>query len=407
LYPSSKEGTAFPSANPGLASRIVKNLLTFCSTLKTNGINVTVTEVINLFELLPSIDVTNRVDFYLASRTALVKRAEDYPKFDVLFKYYWKLSLDEVDDIRERERKGDLERGKQSTVFFVEKDKAYNFSGDLPDRDAPERAKLVTYSAFHTKRKGMFDDLVLRNYSRQKRTIKTLRRYFATLPGRRFEYSQDGDFDFKRTIRSNLIHGGDLLKVARRRNRISKAKLVILCDVSGSMEGYTTDLLLTLQNFCKSSCNTEVFAFSTDIARLTDYFRYLSLRKALATISERIDLWGSGTKIGYCLRMFNSRFRGLVDNRTVVVVISDGWDIGDIDVLRAELSKIHSNAAALIWLNPLADQPGFEPSTAGMKTSLNYVDLMGSTSILNDAGKLRKLLGKSIMMPMALLKARK
>jgi uncharacterized protein with von Willebrand factor type A (vWA) domain len=386
-----------------LKRTLIENLLSFSESLKLSGINIGLNEIIDLFRVLQKINITNKNDFYLASRTALIKRAEDYPVFDSIFNSYWDCkSRGEYETKKQKQNQQHLHSWLPPYSFQVQRAFAH-FSDDKDQsqrfNSTKDSAKLVAYSPLELKGKAVLEELNWKNYSKQKRTIRILSRYFATLPGRRFENSLNGALDLRRTIRSSLLYGGELLKISRKGRRISKTKLVILCDVSGSMDGYTTELLLTLQNFCKASSKTEVFAFSTEVARLTEYFRYLPLRKALQTISEKIHLWGSGTRIGHSLKIFNSSFQGLVDHETVVIIISDGWDIGEIDLLKDELAKIHSKANSIIWLNPLVGQPGFEPSTAGMKAALNYVDRLGSTSILNDVGNLKKLLGKSITMP--------
>ncbi len=322
-----------------------------------------------------------------------MKRATDFQKFDGIYNGFWHGEKAEESHERRppRPQSGRLELGKLDLTNVRPNDS----EGGQHD----VAGTFAIYSPVEARRLRRFDSATNLDWREQRRAMRVLSRYFASRPGRRFREAHHGQIDAKQTIRSNLIHAGELLKLVRRRRRLSRAKFLFLCDVSGSMEGQTTDLMLMLGNICRSTRETEIFAFSTHLVRLTDHFRYLPRKAAMRTLSERVDLWGSGTKIGHCLRLFSSNFPLLVDERTVAVIISDGWDLGDIEVLEEELARLRRLSRALVWLNPLADEPNFEPTSAGMAAAMNYIDLFSSTRILKDIGNLRGRLGKTVEMP--------
>jgi uncharacterized protein len=154
-----------------------------------------------------------------------------------------------------------------------------------------------------------------------------------------------------------------------------RTKLVVLCDVSGSMDLYSRFLLQVLFALQRAFARVETFAFSTRLVRITDPARdsYRDALDALARLPRAG--WSGGTKIGECLEAFRGGWPRSVDRRTVVVVLSDGWDTGDPDVLAGALRAIRRRAGRVVWLNPLLGSPGYEPLTRGMQAALPHVDV--------------------------------
>jgi hypothetical protein len=163
------------------------------------------------------------------------------------------------------------------------------------------------------------------------------------------------------------------VELARRERKILKTKVVVLCDVSGSMDLYSRLLLQFLYALQNQLGRMETFVFSTRLHRITDQLTGESYRAALARLGDVRD-WSGGTKIGESLRTFVQEYRRLVDRQTVVLVLSDGWDTGDPAVLGDALAQIRRRAAKVIWLNPLLGSPDYQPLTQGMVAALPYVD---------------------------------
>jgi uncharacterized protein with von Willebrand factor type A (vWA) domain len=150
--------------------------------------------------------------------------------------------------------------------------------------------------------------------------------------------------------------------------------MVVLCDVSGSMDVYTFFLIQFLYGVQNGLRGVETIVFSTRLTRVTSLLRRRHLQTALRLISETVQDWSGGTKIGMCLREFNDTMApAMVTSKTLVVIISDGWDTGDTTVLDAEMAKLRARAFRVIWLNPLLGSPNYQPLCKGMHTALPYV----------------------------------
>ena len=211
-----------------------------------------------------------------------------------------------------------------------------------------------------------------------KRYVHRLARRLAARLSRRERRAQRGpQLDLRRSIRASLRHGGELFDLDRRTPTIRKTRIVFLLDVSGSMDLYQRFLLSVARAFVGQlgSGRAEAFAFSTDLTRLTPALRANDGHRGIPPAAQ-LHSSPSGTKIGRSLRTFLDRHRERLDRRTQLIIASDGWDVGDLDVLDGAMAELARRSAQVIWLNPLAGQADFEPSAAGMATALPYVDVL-------------------------------
>src|SRR5919108_242433 len=205
------------------------------------------------------------------------------------------------------------------------------------------------------------------------RTLTTAVIRFAALRRRRRPVRRRGRIDLRRTLRANLTRA-DLIELRFRQRKRRKVRLVLLCDVSGSMDLYSRFLLQFLFALQNVFGRVETFTFSTRLTRITDYLRGRSYRQVLRRLTEVRD-WSGGTKIGESLAQLNRQWPQLVDRRTIVIVLSDGWDTGEPELLASELLSIKRRAGRVIWLNPLLGNPSYEPLTRGMAAALPLVDV--------------------------------
>jgi uncharacterized protein with von Willebrand factor type A (vWA) domain len=181
-----------------------------------------------------------------------------------------------------------------------------------------------------------------------------------------------GRVDLRRTLRRSLTRG-EPVELIRRRRKLQKTKLVVLCDVSGSMDLYGRLLLQFLHALQNQFGRVETFVFSTRLERITERLRGRSYREALEELS-RVRGWSGGTRIGESLGDFVSGWGRLLDRDTVVLVLSDGWDTGEPSALADALIEIKRRAAKVVWLNPLLGNPDYRPLTQGMAAALPHVD---------------------------------
>ena len=178
--------------------------------------------------------------------------------------------------------------------------------------------------------------------------------------------------DLRRSIRANLMKG-EIIELRRRARRRKKVRLVLLCDVSGSMDLYSRFLLQFLFALQNVFGRVETFTFATRLTRVTEHLKGPSYKVALKRLTEVRDFSG-GTRIGESLREFNRSWGQLVDRHTIVIVLSDGWDTGEPEELAAEMLALKRRAGRVIWLNPLLGNPSYEPLTRGMAAALPLVD---------------------------------
>lgn len=182
--------------------------------------------------------------------------------------------------------------------------------------------------------------------------------------------------DFRRTWRASLALGGEILELARRGPRIRKRRLVLLLDVSGSMDAHTYFMLLLGHLWVRHFPDrAEVFGFSTRLRRLTPALKDRTLTAALGEVGQRMPEFSGGTRIGAALqKLLSGEARGLVNGSALVVIFSDGWDRGQIPLLRRQMRRLKERAWRVMWLNPLLGSPGYEPLCAGMRTALDHLD---------------------------------
>jgi len=207
------------------------------------------------------------------------------------------------------------------------------------------------------------------------RLISSMAQQMATVLSRRQKARKKAHgIDASRTLRHSLRYGGEVVQLMRRGPKIGKTKMVLLCDVSGSMDVYTKFLLQFLYGVQNGLRGVETIVFSTRMSRITSLLRRRHIDAALELISEAVHDWSGGTKIGQCLKEFNDTMApNMVTSKTLVVMISDGWDTGDTAVLDAEMARLRSHAYRIIWLNPLLGNPTYQPLCKGMQTALPYV----------------------------------
>jgi uncharacterized protein with von Willebrand factor type A (vWA) domain len=203
-------------------------------------------------------------------------------------------------------------------------------------------------------------------------TVLIAKRLARRISRRRKPTRKGGVIDLRRSMRANLMKG-EIIELRRRARRRRKVRLVLLCDVSGSMDLYSRFLLQFLYALQNVFGRVETFTFATRLTRVTELLRGPSYKRALRRLTEVRD-WSGGTRIGEAIREFNQGWAHLVDRRTIVLILSDGWDTGEPEVLAQEMLNLKRRAGRVLWLNPLLGNPSYEPLTRGMAAALPLVD---------------------------------
>jgi uncharacterized protein len=367
----------YPGTEPGLLHTTVH----FCRELRQRGVLATPAEAVDAARALDAIDVGDEREVYLALRAVLVGRVEDYPHFDEVFHAVW--AADEADAPQRRERRDDDQEPNLPEVEKLTPRPAPAVSldrwiqpGQEDDEEPVGMPTVGDTEALGTKDFGTFGSAELDEIHR---VAARLARRLVARPSRRWRTVRRGPrVHPRRTLRQGLRTGGEVVQLAFRRRRLKRTKLVLLCDVSGSMDLYSRFLLQFLYAMQNAFSRVETFVFSTRLRRVTMQLRGDSYRGALRQLAAEVREWSGGTRIGESLAQFNEGWPRLVDRRTVVVVLSDGWETGDPETLGEAMRAIRRRAGKTIWLNPLAGSPDYQPLTRGMQAALPHVDHFAS-----------------------------
>jgi uncharacterized protein len=347
----------------------------FATLLRRSSLPVTLVEVTDAVRALDHLDITDRHELYLGLRAVFVTRPEEVPPFDRCFEAFWRVARDDEDSpgfipapsIEDQSSPGLVKSDQKKEALALDSwgEEEADESGDPLSVPLASEAEALVHQDFSTFGADQLDDLL-------KLTVKIARRLAHRMSRRRRPVKRRGRIDLRRTLRANLTRG-DLIELRYRERKRKKVRLVLLCDVSGSMDLYSRFLLQFLFALQNVFGRVETFIFSTRLTRVTEYLRGRSYRQVLRRLTDVRD-WSGGTRIGESLAQFNREWPHLVDRRTIVIVLSDGWDTGEPDVLATELMRIKRRAARVIWLNPLLGNPSYEPLTRGMAAALPLID---------------------------------
>lgn len=341
----------------------------FCRVLRSAGVEVPASATINFVIALGELGLDNREQVYWAGRATLVSRPEDLGLYDRVFAAYWlqrapegiavegtpppiTLALD-LDDENEADSSDD-EEGPDGEVQQVRFSRAEVLTNkDFAECSREELAELT----------ALMSRLRFTTYRRQSR--------------RQLPAKGDGDRpDLRRTVRWALRHHGEPMKRAFTERATRARRLVLVLDVSGSMEPYARALLRFAHAAVVARAKVEVFVLGTRLTRLTKHLTSRDPDAAIRQAFPQVKDWAGGTRLGEGIQAFNNEWgvRGMARG-SVVVVLSDGWDRGDAELLGSEMERLHRVTHRLIWVNPLKATPGYAPLAAGMSAALPHIDV--------------------------------
>jgi uncharacterized protein with von Willebrand factor type A (vWA) domain len=350
----------------------------FAGFLRRNGLPVSLFEVMDAVRALEHLDLSDRDELRLGLQTVFVSRVEETPVFERCFEAFWRRAaegepvMQGLIDAPQAGEPQDQPPGTMKVAGQKREGLALESwtSEDETSGDPLGVPAVSDREALMTQDFSTFTAEQLEEVARL--TILIARRLAHRISRRRRPTRRRGVVDLRRTLRANLTHG-ELIELRRRQRKRKKVRLVMLCDVSGSMDLYTRFLLQFLFALQNVFGRVETFTFSTRLSRVTELLRGRSYRQALRRLTEVRD-WSGGTRIGASLAEFNAHWGHLLDRRTIVLVLSDGWDTGEPEALGAELLRIRRRAARVIWLNPLLGNASYEPLTRGMAAALPFLD---------------------------------
>jgi uncharacterized protein with von Willebrand factor type A (vWA) domain len=347
------------------------NVLLFGRVLRGAGLDVHHGRLVDAMRALELVGLRSRTDVAATLRSLLVHDRDDVGRFDEAFEAFFRVHRPPspgppLFSIGERPRV--VVKAAPATAAHVEIEAAH---AGTP-RDA---ARAVgAWSAAGVSRTKDFAEFSDAELERARRFLHDLPWALSLRRTRRWQRAGAGAVDLRPVLRRNLMRGHDLIDLPRRRRRDAARPIVLIADISGSMERYSRVLVHFLYGLAHSGTRVETFLFATRLTRVT---RQLAEggHRALGRLARDVQDWGGGTRIGESLRTFNVRWaRRVMRHGPIVLLVSDGWDRGDPAVLEREIARVGRSCRRLVWLNPLLGSGSYEPLTRGMQAALRHVD---------------------------------
>jgi uncharacterized protein with von Willebrand factor type A (vWA) domain len=363
--------------------QFMRNLTLFGRLLRAGGLRVTPERISRLAEGLLMVDLERREDVYNTCRCLLMQSRSEQAAFDQAFGFFWRIWEEESDvdgeeshirDFRSHAREGASVGGYELPGSAGRSAATGSISAESSEDGSRGRAQ--TWSHIERLRGKDFAAYTQEELLEARRAIGKMRWQMARRRSRRLKPSARGKrLDIQKMLRLSLSHGGEMFQLAGKRPKLKRRPIVVLCDISGSMSAYTRVLLHFLHSLEQGAGTVESFVFGTRLTRLTPQLKQRAIEKALVAASTEVRDWLGGTRIGEALRTFNRVWaRRMLDRGAIVLLISDGWDRGDPELLSQETARLQRSSFRLIWLNPLAGSPSYEPLTRGLLAALPYVD---------------------------------
>ncbi|HEY7199802.1 MAG TPA: VWA domain-containing protein [Candidatus Dormibacteraeota bacterium] len=352
---------------------LLPRLAAFTRLLHDAGLDAGPGRLTTATRALGEIEIRDQLAFRDSLRACYVSRREDLPLFEAAFDIFWAPPDPRV-------RAGSVPGRTRTLPLAPDRARAWLQALGMNRSQSPRETEESTpphssgYSADELLRQKDFEDLTWLETEQVKRLLQQAPWRIAERRTRRLRPSRSGRVDLRRTARHSIRSGGELIRLLHRQPRLRRRPLVLLCDVSGSMERYSRLLLIFAHAIARRE-DVETFVFSTRLTRITRMLRRRDLDRALGEVGKTVHDFSGGTRIGHAIADFNRRWaRRVLGHGAIVIVVSDGWDRGDPELLSAELSRLRRMSHRLIWLNPLLGSDGYEPVTRGMAAALPHTD---------------------------------
>jgi uncharacterized protein with von Willebrand factor type A (vWA) domain len=385
--------------------QIATNIMHFARVLRAAGLPIGPGKVIDAIHALEQTGLGRRDDFYWTLHAVFVNRNDQRELFDQAFHVFWRNP-----QILERMMSmvlptAQLGEGETPKSDISPRIAEALTAGTTPQDDVRTREieevefdASLTFSKNELLREMDFEKMTTSEIESAKFAMRRMHLPIMEVPTRRFRPDKTGArADMRATLRTALRSGGDIIPMRWRRNRQRKPPIVVLCDISGSMERYARMLLHFLHTITNDRDRVHTFLFGTRLTNVTRYLRNKDIDVALEQVADAVVDWSGGTRIGQCLHNFNRDWsRRVLTQGAVVILITDGLDREGGEGLPKEMDRLHRSSRRLIWLNPLLRYDEFEPKSQGIRAILPHVDdfrpihnlesLAQLTHILSDIG---------------------
>lgn len=366
---------------------IAESIVGFVQYARSHGFNVGIQETKDALRCAKEGLISSRESFKYALKTIFCNSPDDRKVFEKLFLLYWDTNPTDLQE----------PKGKTSVQgFFNKKGRASLLMLGRGKTETPDEEGKSVSGANETERlrQADFSKLNETDTALLEEIARKMFKQMAVRLRRRMKESRNkGQINLRRTIRRSIGYGGEPIELFRRAQKPKKQRLIVLLDVSGSMDKYSYFLLRFICALRENFRQMEAFVFSTSLVRISKALQLSRIDSILAIIGEQADNWSSGTRIGECLHDFNEKYGKLLLNGSpTILILSDGLDTGDPALLGQEMIKLQKRARRIIWLNPLKGMKGYAPEAKGMKAALLSVNDFRVAHNLNSLMELENIL---------------
>lgn len=382
---------------------ITAGLLRFGAFLRSQGLAASTGRMLDLLRAIQWLDLHTPDDFYWASRCLLTERVEDLAAFDRAFLAFFQPprppeseaqrsphamprvlkteSDQESPPVPSLEEDADPEEQRTGRSIMSDRERRAE-----TDNGMGEGSGLLSYSGEELLRAKDFGALTAEELRACRRLLAQMQWRIARRRSRRLVRANKGKYiDWRGSYRRNIGHGAVLLELERQRRKVVRRPLVVIADVSGSMDRYTRPVLQLVHTMRTGHGRVEAFVFGTRLTRVTRHLRCRDPDAALRNMSESVRDWAGGTRIGDSLKNFNRNWaRRILGRGSVVIIVSDGWDRGDPEKMTTAMCSLQRRCHRLIWLNPAMGGPSVRPIPLGMRAAMPYIDDLMPARNLND-----------------------
>jgi len=350
---------------------LIDQLSVFSGALRDRGLTVTADQTADMARALSLIDLTHRSQASASLRALSVSDPSQIPIFD-----------EEFDSFFGRIRPSTSVDRNPDTPKSTGAGYALHGTAGTAEAAASEQAGTSAVERVSTRD---FADLEDDDLQEARRLVMTMMWHPTDYKTRRWSPGEGSRPDLRRTLHSAVGPSGDMMLMSWKRRRKKERPLIIIADISGSMEKYADIFLVFAHAAQRRLREVEIFTFSTQLSRITEDMRHRDAKSALARVATRVTDWSGGTQIGDALAEWNRRWsRRLARGGPVVMILSDGWDCGDPETLSVEMGRLARSVHQVIWLNPLAARTSYQPLTQGMQAVLPHVDRLLPAASVND-----------------------
>ena len=396
-------------APPPSGGKLAANVMQFARALRAAGLPVGPGRVVDALQAVDAVGVGSRRDLYWTLHAVFVSRRDQWQVFDQCFHIFWRdpQILERMMSLMLPQLESDAippegpEASRRVTEALGPQKVPGQGEGEADSEEEIRLDAVMTWSDRELLQAKDFEQMSAEEIAAARREVQRLRLPIMQVPTRRFRRDPVGSrVDMRRTLRQSLRGGGASIDLARKQRIERHPPLVILCDISGSMDRYARMLLQFMHAVTTDRDRVHSFVFGTRLTNITRYLRHRDIDLALEKVGGVVRDWSGGTRIGHCLEEFNRVWsRRVLGQGAVVLLITDGLDRDAGAGLAVAMERLHKSCRRLIWLNPLLRFDAYAPISTGARAMIRHVDdfrsvhnlasLRDLTEVLSREGKRR------------------